>query len=106
MFRLKNAGNLLALTLLLGVIFLVACSPGLEKQGTLAGEIVIVGNEPFTSVALKNEEGKIFVLQCNSDTEKYLRSKQGSSFIIEYDGKVNTPNGEAVVVKNAQPSEK
>lgn len=91
------------LVIITGIFSINACSCSCgAKENFFHGKVVIVGNEPFTAVALKNEKGEIIVLKCDPDTEKLLRSSQGKIFVVEYDNVVKTPNGEAAIVNKAE----
>lgn len=60
------------------------CNCGNPDKITLKGEIVIVGNEPFTQLALKLDNSKIYLLECDDNLRKELWEKQGSRYAIDF----------------------
>jgi hypothetical protein len=74
----------------------------LREQGELRGEIYVLGSEPFTHVALALDETNSIVLLCPPEVEKFLRSHQGESAKVTYDGITQVPEGQAVHVTSAE----
>lgn len=64
----------------------------------ITGYIFIVGNEPFTEVALQTSSG-VFVLDLTQEMEDYLQAKQGVYFRILYSSIYAGTYGQTVVVE-------
>jgi hypothetical protein len=96
-------------TALLGLLFVLACTGGcksttvpLREQGELHGKVYVLGNDPFTKLALAIDEQKSVVLLCTPEVDKYLRSHQGAMAKVTYDGTSTVPEGQAVRVTGAE----
>ncbi len=74
----------------------------LREQGELRGKIFVIGNDPFTKLALALDDRNSVVLLCPPEVEKYLRSHQGQSVIVTYEGTSQVPEGRAVRVTTAE----
>ncbi len=48
------------------------------------GEIEVVGNEPFTNLALKEDSNKIYILNCEGKAKDILMRNQGKISKIFY----------------------
>jgi hypothetical protein len=75
------------------------CSCGCGKNNSeeryVKGYITVVGNEPFTKLAVKTEDGKVYILKCSKELENDLIKKQGGFYYIQY---TNTEQQEGVSV--------
>jgi hypothetical protein len=97
---------------LVGVLLLVlwgtlgAGSLKMEKDEIqVTGRIYVMGNEPFTQVAIQLENGKVYAL--TGEYDKELRSLQGKRVTVKGRLSGKTPRGaEAIEVKSFQLSEK
>ena len=47
---------------------------------------MIVGNEPFTRLALRTEEGTVYLMKCGGDVKQLLLSSQGRKVEVFYVG--------------------
>lgn len=75
----------LLIVIISALLLTSCCRCGRTADGNIVkGMIVIVGNEPFTKVALKLEDEKVYLLQCDKKLDEELRSKQGKHFAIKY----------------------
>lgn len=81
-----NRKNLIFFTLLLliPVIFSACCNCGTKEDSYLKGQIIIIGNEPFTQLALRMEDEKVFAIECDKELEKELRKNQGRPFTVSF----------------------
>jgi hypothetical protein len=43
----------------------------------MVGEIMVVGNEPFTRLAVRAETGELYLINCNEEIRQSLLSHQG-----------------------------
>jgi hypothetical protein len=97
---------------LLGALLLVllgtlgAGSLKMEKDEIqVAGRIYVMGNEPFTQVAIQLDNGKVYAL--TGEYDKELRTLQGKRLTVKGKLSGKTPRGaEAIEVKSFQLSEK
>lgn len=101
---LKTHRLLFTLFLLLIIASVFAgCSCGKCANGNvIEGKIAIVGNEPFTQVALFTEEEESYILICDDELEKELRGNQGYAYKIAYSGMKKTSEGEGLIVVKAE----
>ncbi len=74
----------------------------LREQGELNGKVAVIGNEPFTKLALELDDRNSIVLLCPPEIEKYLRGHQGQQARVTYDGTSQVPEGQAVKVTLAE----
>src|SRR5512140_3611497 len=74
----------------------------LREQGELRGKVFVIGNDPFTRLALTLDERTSVVLLCPPEVEKYLRSHQGETIKVTYEGTSRVPEGQAVRVMTAE----
>ncbi len=51
---------------------------------SVTGEIEVVGNEPFTHLALKEDSTKVYILDCNNKAKNVLMQNQGKISRIFY----------------------
>jgi hypothetical protein len=61
-----------------------SCGCGSNKDNVVKGYIAIVGNEPFTKLAVQSDDNKTFILQCSKELEKELWKNQGNRYFIQY----------------------
>lgn len=68
------------------VIILLSCaaSNSTGKANELVGQVVVVGNEPFTDLALQVNPSLIYVLDCKGETRETLLGHQGKWVKIFY----------------------
>ena len=74
----------------------------LREQGELQGKIFVIGNDPFTRLALALDDRNFVVLLCPPEIERYLRSQQGESVQVTYEGISQVPEGQAIRVTAAE----
>ena len=85
---------------LLGTIGAGSMKAGREEI-EVTGRIYVMGNEPFTQVAIQLDDGKIYALSGGYDKE--LRSLQGKRVAVNGKLSGKTPRGaEAIEVKSFQ----
>ncbi len=95
------------MTALLALAGLVAwtCASSDETAGqtkTIVGKIQVIGNEPFTSLALETPEGTMYVLHCDAEVQKSLLQRQGQSVKIHFKEFEKVPSGQALRVISAE----
>lgn len=90
---------LLAASLSLGLITLSGCvTPRPEHETSLSGTVVVVGNEPFTRLAVQGEAGKTLILRCAPEIQKKLVQLQGRRVTLRVLPAGRAPEGEQVEV--------
>lgn len=83
--------------LIITIILLVIGCAG--KTNTINGTVFISGNEPFTYLALKGEDGTFYKLNCDETIENDLWSMQGQVVSLEYTD-VNEMDRESIITVN------
>ena len=74
---------------------------GVEEEIRATGRVYVMGNEPFTQVALQLDDGKIYALTGQYD--KQLRSLQGKRLsVVGIAGGKTSRGAEAIEVKSFQ----
>jgi hypothetical protein len=58
-------------------------------KGTIQGTIYVIGNEPFTSLAMEVSEGRMYRLSASAETRHRLLALQGRKVMVEY-SKIDT----------------
>lgn len=94
---------LLFFTLILSII---GCA-GNYNTNQLSGTLYVVGNEPFTYLALDTKDGTVYKIECADSLKKELWQLQGNTITLHYDGiKINDRLNIAIVngysVKNSE----
>ncbi len=73
---------------LLGAFYFAACSYKYGDAGSqsnaVKGFIVVVGNEPFTKLAIKLDNGKNYLLDCSEELKKELWKQQGNYYTVQF----------------------
>ncbi len=106
--RLTERHTMLRIALLFPLamsLFIFGCRStqvSLQEEGELQGKVYVLGNDPFTKVALALDDRNSVVLLCQSDVEHYLRSHQGERARVSYKGTSQVPEGQAVQVISAE----
>ncbi|MEW6701133.1 MAG: hypothetical protein AB1298_00295 [Bacteroidota bacterium] len=89
------------------IVFLInACSStkeAAEKKQTLKGKIIVIGNEPFTKLALQLDNEKVYLLKCKDDLEKKLWRNQGIIYSIDYSKEGIDGDLPFLIVEDATP---
>ncbi|MCX5910222.1 MAG: hypothetical protein NTY64_24375 [Deltaproteobacteria bacterium] len=74
---------------------------GEKGEVQLTGKIYIMGNEPFTQVALEQDDGQVYALI--GEKEKELRALQGKRLTVTGVGRGKTARGvESIEVRTYQ----
>ena len=74
---------------------------GVKEEIQVTGRVYVMGNEPFTQVAIQLDDGKIYAL--TGEYDKQLRSLQGKRLSVSGIPGGKTPRGaEAIEVKSFQ----
>lgn len=97
----------LIIVLLITSLFNV-CSPtkgaaDKNQKQTLAGKIIVIGNEPFTKLALQLDNEKVYLLKCKDELAKKLWRNQGVIYSVEYSKDGRDGDLSFLVVEDAIP---
>jgi hypothetical protein len=103
-FILKNIYIILVLFCVIDVLISGCTSTKgtISEKRILTGTIKIVGNEPFTRLALQAADGKTYILECPKRTRALLTQHQGYQATVEYDSIRQSFEGTALRVTQAQ----
>lgn len=66
--------------------------------GKISGTVYVIGNEPFTSVAVECPNGKMFRITTTKELEKRLRGLQGKKVELQYTKLVRSAQGTTATV--------
>ncbi len=85
--------------------FLLAgcCRSGqtMDEIHVATGRIQVIGNEPFTRLALQADDGTVYVLRCEKKVEAILAGEQGHRVQVEWRVMEKVPEGNAINVLKA-----
>ncbi|MBI1939410.1 MAG: hypothetical protein HYS25_14975 [Ignavibacteriales bacterium] len=82
------------------------CGKSINEERILNGYISVVGNEPFTRLALNMDDNKVFILECSDELKKELWGKQGSYYSIMYKESKVESGMPILIVEKAVPINK
>jgi hypothetical protein len=68
----------------------------------MVGKIFVIGNEPFTKLAIQTSENLMFPLKCEKKIETELQAIQGKIIKVKYDGTKPSPEGLMLIVTNVE----
>ncbi len=86
------------------LVFVVACSASrdtIDPPAKMSGQIMVVGNEPFTRLALIVSPEQSYLIACDSATHQLLMSNQGKLADVVYNEIRRTGRGEELNVLSA-----
>ena len=83
--------------LLISIGFTACCSCGDGEENIVKGIINVVGNEPFTRLAIIQLNEKVFLLDCNEELKKELWKQQGNYYAVQF-SKTRVEQGTTVLV--------
>jgi hypothetical protein len=99
---MKNKLNILIIFFVVSLF--AGCTTTKEmtaEKKAFTGTLKVVGNEPFTSLALQTSAGKTYILQCPSNLRRILLNHQGYQTTVWYDSVKQTLNGHALYIIDA-----
>jgi hypothetical protein len=87
--------------LILSAVLISACSCGCGggsiANNSVRGSIVVISNPPFSNIAVKTDDDKIYLLDCSKELENQLWKEQGNFFYIKYTD-IREENGQTIIV--------
>lgn len=91
---------------LLGVIWLLALAgfAACSSSGKIVGTIYVIGNEPFTQVAVEDSTGTLYQIETTKELERQLRALQGRTVELRYSKLTTTATGRTIVVASIHES--
>ena len=91
----------LFIVFLFGVTYFAACSCNCgdsdSQSNAVKGYIAVVGNEPFTKLAIQTDDNKTYILQCSKELHDELWKQQGRYYAVQY-GDVRKEEGMDVLI--------
>ena len=99
-----NYKKIVILIYLLLFLLMIGCSSSKNNAQALnnfIGEVEVVGNEPFTNLALRVNSAKIYILKCDNKTRNLLEKNQGKMAKIYYRSIDKSQNPNILIVANA-----
>jgi hypothetical protein len=82
------------------------CGKNSDGDNSLKGYITVIGNEPFTKLALMTGEGKSFVLKCSKELQSELKMNQGNFYLVQYGAMQTEEGNEVITVEKIIPIKK
>jgi hypothetical protein len=82
-------------------VIIISCStskPIIAKEGKIFGYVHVIGNEPFTKLALFTQDNTTYLLKCPVEIEQKLNRKQGQLIHIKYSNLEQSPEGWMITV--------
>jgi uncharacterized lipoprotein YehR (DUF1307 family) len=94
--------QIILMLVLVMVLFVSGCagSKNILQVKSVVGKIVVVGNEPFTNLALQTSPSSILILDCSKETKDFLFNNQGKAVKIFYEMRDDTKTPNVIYVKN------
>ena len=95
----------IAIVVTLGAL-IFACGPSRESAapqgaGTIRGIVYVVGNEPFTYLALQDSSGSMHRLRGPKELENVLYQRQGKMAVVTIVSTEQEPEGPITVISKA-----
>lgn len=92
------------LILILGFGFYLSgcCNCDSSEKNLIKGYITVIGNEPFTQLAI-NDGKKLFAIKCEKELFDKLMKSQGTFYVLEFDDAFQKDNVKFLNVINAIP---
>jgi hypothetical protein len=79
------------------------CSSHKETtRGTIQGTVFVVGNEPFTTLAVEVSQGKMYRIASSADIRQHLLALQGKKVELQYSSVDTTAEGIMLQVERFQ----
>ncbi len=90
--------------LFLAALLCVGCGSSktvFDVPQRMIGEIMVVGNEPFTRLAVRAETGELYLISCNEEIRQLLLLHQGKIAELFYNELQNKRSGDEMKVIKA-----
>ncbi|MCX7875433.1 MAG: hypothetical protein N2321_04600 [Melioribacteraceae bacterium] len=76
--------KLLLIFLIVNSFLLSSCCNCGNEKNLIKGYITVIGNEPFTKLAI-NDGKKLFGIKCEKELYNKLMKEQGNYYVLEFD---------------------
>jgi hypothetical protein len=94
---------LFILTIFPAIFVTNGCSSHKETiRGTIQGTVFVVGNEPFTALAVEVSQGEMYRIATSSDVRQHLLALQGKKVEVQYSRIDTTAEGITLRVERFQ----
>jgi len=90
---------------LLSSCFFLSCRSSqhsFAQPQIFVGQIYVIGNEPFTKLALKVEDGRTYTLDCDKEVATMLLQHQGQNVKLIAKAAAKRPEGHSLQVIQAE----
>ncbi|MDI6766243.1 MAG: hypothetical protein QME52_05410 [Bacteroidota bacterium] len=86
------------------ILFIYCCSSKKTSDTVhlIIGTIQVIGNEPFTKLAIETEDGTVYFLKAEDDIEERLLKYQGQFVKILYKEIEELAEGKSILVEHAE----
>jgi hypothetical protein len=93
--------QLMPVIILIAVLFISGCTGSYNtlQAKYMVGEVVVVGNEPFTHLAIQTGPSSIMILDCDKETKDFLLNNQGKTAKIFFEKLDDTKTPNVIYVK-------
>lgn len=83
-----------------------SCKNAVADGGKVKGYITVVGNEPFSKLAIKTDDDKVYILKCKPETERELWKKQGDYYLVTFTKTEKDTRAPVLIVEEITPLNK
>lgn len=101
--RKKIVYSFFMAAIVITTLFIAGCSSAKAIQNPVIGIIEIVGNEPFTRLAVNINDKDVYLLECSKEIQSELLKNQQRVYQIIYSEVKQTDEGIILVVSKAIP---
>lgn len=102
---MRSRNRILLFGLILTFVIITGCSSSntsQNKTNEVMGTIMVVGNEPFTKLAIQFKPDSAYILKCDSTLRNKLIKNQGRVVKVYYNKIESTNDGEKISVVKAE----
>ncbi len=98
------------LKIVVGFLFLTgflygccSCGSDIGENNVVKGYIAVVGNEPFTRLAVMVDKNKVYLLECDKELKDELMKNQGNYYAIQFKDSKYEHEMPVLIVEKATP---
>jgi hypothetical protein len=106
--QMKIRIRLLSIVLLTFFLLSGCCNCGntAKEDNSVQGIITIIGNVPFTKLAIRTKDEKVFVLKCSKELKDELWKNQGNLYLIKFGDQREEEGMQTLIVEKVIPLNK
>lgn len=82
------------------------CGKNIAEGSAVSGKIIIIGNDPFTKLAIQTDDEKVYILECSEELRKELWNKQGDLYLVSFSDLKVVEERDVLVVEKVMPIKK